>query len=689
MSLHQTKRLLFTTSALVLALTANLHAQTVMDSGYNSAEDQLRQPSKPTSVVPLTTRFILNGETLDHTSKGSLTLGVTGGTKSSNNPILTGTIGFSKKLTEGINNGIFERHQSGWYLQHKRIDRKREVTVTQRQAVDMVGFKLQFSATGDCRFPGTTPDQLCTYTPGLATVPGKYDPAYFLPTKFAETSQTGDVIDQATYDAMLAPGWQRGVAGSSTLLGVDFDIPNSGTIASKERAQSNGISRREHISQRSVLSLSKIDQKLYSNDTQASIARTTRGLVLLKNHEWTTEAILMQAAGWFLPKMDAKLNAGSGDPNLNIGNNLFYAANNQWSPRDSFTVFQTGRGYVDHAKRPPRDITETPVSYFNGFWMGYSPVRSTEVKTSSWLRTTGDRETTHGPYFTQGGLTDANIDFPNSTITILDDISEQITQIELSNINNLFVQSGMELTTQNALAYASTRETSHYSLIPHIAFAGNRTDGTSVLRYYTGALIDDGMNGYVGADYSLATTNGVLLTARAEAYSRPDRDYYSFAEARVIKSTGLKNGHKLSYGIGARKAFDRPGAAIDRFDALSNDSVVDLLGGYKVNNGLSFDVRQRFSDEGNGKSTSTSTTFGTSYRVSDRLALNAQITPISTEDAYIRARAGVSWRLGNTDNAGTLQLQVADIKYDYGVDSVGQKLRTSERTFLAAYQLEF
>src|SRR5690606_16155650 len=127
-----------------------------------------------------------------------------------------------------------------------------------------------------------------------------------------------------------------------------------------------------------------------------------------------------------------------------------------------------------------------------------------------------------------------------------------------------------------------------------------------------GALIDDGINGYVGADYSLAAPNGIMFTARAEAYSEPDRDYYSFAEARVIKSTALKNGHKLSYGIGARKAFDRPGAAIDRYDALSSDSVVDLLGGYQANNGMSFDARQRFSNENGG--TSTSTTLGASYK---------------------------------------------------------------------------
>ena len=686
MSFHRTKCLLLTTSALVVALAANLHAQTVANSGYDSEEDQLRQPSKPLSIAPLTTRFVLNGETFDYTSNGALTLGVSGGTESSTNPILTGTIGFSKKLTEGITNGIFERHQSGWYLQHKRIDRKREVTVTQQQAVDMVGFKLQFSATGDCRFPNTTPDQLCTYTPGLATVPGKYDPTYLLPTKISETSEAGDVISQETHDELKRDEWQRGVDGEPQ-VGIDFDIPNSGTLASENRAYLNGVDRREHISQRSVLSLSKVDQKLYSNDTQASIARTTRGLVLLKNDEWTTEAILMQAVGWFLPQMDAKLNAGSGDPDLNIGNNLFYAANNQWAPRDSFTVFQTGRGYVDHAKQPPRSAAETPVSYFNGFWMGYSPVRSTEVETSTWLRTTGSREATQGPYFTQGGLNDANIDFPNSAITIIDDISQQITEIELSNINNLFVQSGLELTTQNALAYASTRETSTYSLVPHVAFAGNRTDGISVLRYYTGALIDDGINGYVGADYSLAAPNGIMFTARAEAYSEPDRDYYSFAEARVIKSTALKNGHKISYGIGARKAFDRPGAAIDRYDALSNDSVVDLLGGYQANNGMSFDARQRFSNENGG--TSTSTTLGASYKVSNRFALTAQITPHSSEDAYIRARAGFSWRVGNADNAGTLQVQVADVKYDYGVDSVGQSLKTSERTFLAAYQVSF
>lgn len=686
MYFYRTLVLLCSTTILVTALSESLYAQPLVASALNNDENLLRQPSAPKAVAPLTARFVLNGETLDYSSKGSLTFGLSSGTGTNMTPIFTGTFALSTKLTEGIVDGVFERHQSGWYLQHQRIERKREVKVTQHQAVDMIGFKLKFSATGDCQFSDALSGQLCTYTPGLATVPGSYEPKFFLPTKFAETSQAGDVISQETFDALTKDGWQRGVDGGDEVVGVDFDIPNSGTVESTARANLNGIERDEKVSMRSVLSLSKVEQGLYSNDTEASIARTTRGFVLLEKDEWTRKATLMQIAAWILPKVDAKLQQGDGDPNLGIANNLFYAANNQWTPRDSFAIFQTGRGYVDHSKQAPRDITETPASYFNGVWMGFTPVRSTQISTSSWLIGTGPRETTHGPYFSQGGL-DNVFNSLNSSITIVDDIIGEISQIELSNINNLYVQSGLELTTQNALAYASTRETSRYSLVPHIAFSGNRTDGTSVFRYYLGAILNDQVNAYVGADYSKATQSNILFTARAEAYNRPDRDYYSFAEVRAIKSTQLSNGDKISYGVGARKAFDRPVMAVDKFDSLSKDSVFDLFAKYEAQNGAAYDFRHRISND--DKIKGSSTTLGIGFQVSDNISINAQVTPTSTEGSYIRARAGLSWRASGAENAGTFQLQVADTKYNYGIDSAGQRLSTSERSLLAAYQVKF
>ena len=685
MNFSRSLTLLTTTTFLFAGVTNAVHAQTVDEGTFDIEDDLFTSSRPPPSVAPLTARFRLNGETFDYGAKGTVSLGATGGSNINSNPLFTGTLTLKSELIEGIVAGNYERNQSGWYLQHDRIDRRRDVDVIQQQAVDLIGYRLQFSATGNCISADTTEDQLCTFTPGLATVPGAYDPSFLLPTELKETSQAGDVISQETYDAIQGDGFIRGQPGTADPLGIDLDIPNSGSISDSARAGLNGVERRERVSMRSVVSLSRVEQNIYSNDRQASVDRTIRGFVLVRDDEWTERAALMQAAAWLLPQSSARLSLGEEAPELNIANNLFYAANNQWTPPNSFAVYQTGRGYVTHATQTPRDITETPVGFYNGFWMGYSPVRKTELTNTAWVQPTGLRETTSGPSFFQGGT--GEFAFPESSITIIDDLTNQISQIELSAINNLFVQSGLELTEQDALAYSQTRETSIYSLVPHVAFSGNRTDGTSVLRYYTGAVLGDNHNAYLGGDYALTTQGGISVNAGAMAYSNPDRDYFSFAQLRIVKNDQLENGGSISYGVGARQAFNRPEASLDRFDSISRDSVFDLLARYEAPNDVSYDIRQRRSEDADGESHST--TLGLTYQASDRFSFNAQVTPFSTEHSYIRSRLGMSWRVSDAEDAAAFQMQVLDAKYDFGTDSEGQSLETSEQTILALLQKKF
>src|SRR5690606_29942661 len=132
--------------------------------------------------------------------------------------------------------------------------------------------------------------------------------------------------------------------------------------------------------------------------------------------------------------------------------------------------------------------------------------------------------------------------------------------------------------------------------------------------------------------------------------------------------------------------FDRPKTATDEFDALSSGSVLDLLGRYQTGP-VSYDARLRYSDEEEGDSHSV--TLSARYRLSDRLSITGQITPISDDDAYIRASAGVVMKVGDGPAPGTLSLQLSDIRYDYGTDSAGRDLKTSNRTLLAAYQIKF
>lgn len=637
-------------------------------------------------VVPLTSQFVLNGERLDYGFTKGLTFGLSDGDRRNFSPNINGTIALRSSLNEGLIDNIYERRQDGWYLQLQSTTRRQEISVTQRQATDITGFRLQLSVTGACQISGSEAGQICTYTPGLATDPERFDPSLGLPTGFNVSTETGQVISAETQEALRAEGFQRGVAGSDELVGIDFDIPNSGYVASEERAGDNGIRREEYNSSRLVATLSMVSQRLYSNSKEASLSRTIRSFVVLNSEEWSDKAIVLQAAAWLLPGFDARLESKEGLPNLSISNNLFFAANNLRIPANSYSVFQTSTGRVQHLDREPRNISETPPAVFSGFWMGFSPVRNITRSNSFRLERTGDRITRNGPFFNQGGSA-SGIELPQSSITIVDRITNSISQINLSNIDDLFVQSGLELTSQAALAYSTTTETSYYKLRPHFSLTGNRTDGTSVLRYYGGVLIADDDNAYIGGDYSVVTQNQVQVTARAEAYSKPDRDYYSFAEARILKNQQLASGDTVTFGVGARKEFDRPNTAVDTFDALSNGSVIDVFARYSLNGGASYDLRQRFSESNDEQQAST--TVGFSYNIGNRLSLNAQITPISDEDAYIRARVGFEVRGSGGQQPGVFQVQWADIKYDYGRDSVGRKLETDEQVFLASYQMSF
>lgn len=670
---------------LFILMSGAAFAETVSTGSPSENSEQLRERAQAGSVSPLTSRFILNGVSLDYGSKSIASFGVVTGTDRSSNEIVSGTHVLSRSLSEGEAGGIYARQQSGWYLQLGQMDRKRQVSITQQQAVDMMGFRLQLSATGSCMFPGAPPGTLCTYTPGIATSPDAIHPDLLIPTRLIESSKVGDIVSQETQDSLKDAGWQRGLPDGPETVGIDMDIINSGTLTDNDRTNENRIDRQEKVQTRGVVTLARVKQNLYSNSEHASLDRTIRGFVLLESDEWSRKAVALQALAWVLPGANAKL-PSSGTPNLRINNNLFFAANNQWAPRDSYTVFQTGAGHTAHMTSPPKDAWDTPPAWYNGMWMGFSPVRSINSTTSFRLKRTGERMTTHGPYFIQGDAA-TELNLPDSAITIIDDITNVISQIDLTSVSDLFVQSGLELTRQAALAYSTTSETSYYSLAPHIAFAGNRTDGAGVFRYYAGAIFADDRNAYVGADYTAATRGGVNLTLRVEKYSNPDRDFYSYAEVKATKTHNLAGGNKFGYGISGRKAFDRPRTALDQYDSLSDDSLIDFLGHYETSNGINYYGRHRISDDDDRRQRSTTLAIG--YKPSDRLTLTGQVTPVSSEDSYIRAQAGLSWRVTEDTDSGTLQLHWADIKYDYGTDSTGTDLETSERTFLASFQMKF
>lgn len=658
-----------------------------------SLEDDRRSgtaasPSAPgrRQVVPLTSSFVLNGVTLDYRTNGTLSAGVLDGADRDISLDLTGTYALGSDLREGVNDSLFRRRQIGWYLQLQSTDRRRTITTTRDEAVDLLGSRVRLSVTGGCLDPEAAPDALCTYTPGLEVDPGSIDADTLVPDRFIISSEFGQTIRNETHDALKAPGFQRGVEGSDEVVGIDLDLPNTGYTASEIRAGANRIDRYEEVEQRSLLTLSQVEQNLYSNNARAALNRTIRSFTLLADDEWTRTAFVLQAAAWVLPGFDAQPPAGPEEPNLRISNNLFLSANNLRLPRDSITTYQSGVSRVTHADAPARRASETPVAWSNYVWLGFSPVRDIDITRRATLRRIGPR-TTVASEFTQGGLDVSWGDLIDGTVTVVDAIDGQITEIDFSDIDDLFVQTGTDLTTQAAIRRVVSQEVSETRYIPHLSFSGNRTSGTSVLRYYIGVLLSEDTNTYVGADYALNTEEGWTAYARADVYSDPDQDHYSEIEGRLSRRFTLPDDQIATIGIAAFAELDRPNldGSVPRLG--EGGSGLDLVGGYR-NDALSLTARQRFSDT-NTASSASSTTVGFSYHINPRLDLTGEYTPVSTEESVLRARAGMSFDLGDEPNAPELKMQWAKVDYDYGQDASGRSLETSENTFLAALQVRF
>lgn len=647
---------------------------------------ETRQPGpRPQSVVPLTSSFLLNGVTLDYGAKGFLSAGALDGAHRSLSADFNATYALVSNLDQGIQGALFHRRQFGWYLQLQSTDRRRTITTLQDEAVDLLGVRLQLSITGGCIFPDADPGALCTYTPGLEVDPNSIDPDTLVPGRFITNSSFGQTISAETHDALTAPGFQRGVRGGE-MIGLDLDFPNTGYTPSRDRSGANGVGRIEEVEQRSIPILSRVEQNLYSSSTRASLDRTIRSFALLEEREWTWTALALQAAAWLLPAFDARLPAGLGSPNPHISNNLFLSANNVRLPPDSITSYQSSTSWVTHADAPAQRASETPVAWSNSVWLGFSRVRNIVSTSREMLRPTSPR-TNRTSVFAQGGLDVPWDGLIDGRITIIDEIDDQITAIDFSDIDDLFVQTGTEITTQEAIRRVISQEVSDYYYVPHLSLSGNRTSGVSVLRYYMGVMIPDDANAYVGADYALNTEDGWSAYARADFYSNPDQDYYSEVEGRLSRRIGISSERSLTFGIAAHAALDRPNldGSTPRLGEGSNG--IEVVAGYQ---GAPVDLtlRQRFSDIATDSS-SSSTTIGITYRVNPHLTLTAEHTPYSTEDSYIKTRAGLTWSLGDGLNAPDLRMQWARTGYDYGQDVTGRRMEMSEDVFLAAIQVRF
>ena len=632
-------------------------------------------PTIPTGGAPITSTLAFDGMSFDLDDTWLYDLTALEGT--SRDLSFTGSVVrvLENNVTDRVSRTLFQRNQNAWVLQLSSEVDSISTSLTQSQAGRMLGYHLDLTATGRCFLPGSSPDAFCTYTPGMSTVPDGYDPKTFVPTVFQIDTAVGEVISEDLHDSLKAPGFQRGEdIADESLVGLSFDIPYAGFIA--DEGTPGELDRNQTITNRLVLSVANIDQNLFSNSQSATLDRTVRAFVLLRPDEWTTAAILTQASALVLPSMYRTLEATEADARLNISNNLFYAANNARIPADSFTVLQTGSAYVEHSSTPPRSALETPTAIYSGVWLGFSPVRTTTLTMEETLVPMGPQKSVSGLVYAEGGIGSPFLDALDLGLTIFDSIDESITEINFQGIDDLYVQSGLDLTEQDAVQKMTSTETNEFRYVPHLSYNGNVTTGISVLRYYLGVVVDDTPNIYVGGDYTVATEDGWNGYARLDLYSEPDTDYTSEIEAQIARSIRLDADSSFSVGVSGRAQLG------DGFDenfipTLDPDgTVLELVGQYNTGP-VGLLARHRITDSPS-LGDEQGTTFGLSYQTSDLLAISAQATPFSSETSYVEAALGVSWHVTEEVGSPTLTMQFARARYSALSATTGETLETVE-----------
>lgn len=679
---------LLSVSTQVNAQNAALDGET-LDQG--DLEPSLSQAPPPqVGTTRLDRQFVYNGVPLSFSDEALFDLEFQA--SDAQDPVLRGTltdvsrVEREQAIEQSSEGQRFMSRQSALVFQLDTMDDQRIVSQSFDETGDLIGFRLDLSLTGQCILPGSTPDTYCTYTPGIATIEGAVDPDLLVPNDFLISSDTGQEISLELHESLFADGFQRGedVAGEP-LVGVSFDVINGGFAPDVDPAGLSAL-RTEETNLRLVPSLARVEQTLATNSEEAAATRSVRAFVLPDESEITDEYLLMQLAAFVLPTANTEVAFTDGAPNTSVSNNLFLALSNARVPAESYTIFQTGRADVTHSDTPPRSAAETPQARYSGMWMGMSPVRAVNSTQRLQFIPTGDRISINDPVFEQGGIGTPFEDLLDLDITLIDQFDQSITAVEFQNVDDLFVQFGLDVTNQDAIRRITTSSTTDYSLVPHLAFDGNITGGESVFRYYAGVLFADETNAYVGADYSLATESGWGAYARLDLYSAPDLDYKSELELRGSRTFNINPDRQIVVGASGLMGLDNQVLG-NGFDDLQDPAELSVFGRWQEGP-ASYSISHRYASDENGD-TDQSTTLGFRYQFDDRISVTAQATPWSTQDSFIDAAIGANFKMEQLPGEPVLNVQIARARYDIGSSSFGETVGVTDTVLSVGFKMEF
>jgi hypothetical protein len=650
--------------------TTTLAPTPIKDPRYQLAP----RPVNIKQLNPALTRTVINDVPLTHQTQIEVTGGIDTGDRTNTNISLNATRLDNPTAQESVsNNRIYRTEYNSNYSQLRTVRQQRDITTTTISPQIVSGFRQQISFVGDCITgvgPATGAKQLCTYLPGLKTDESSIDPKTLIPRRFLAPSKFGDVVTSESLLAITAPGFQGGANGQ--FLGLDLYFPKVGTQASEDK--NPNFERFESISNVPAISIGQTNQVILANGRETAIARTVHGYNYVLNDRNSGWMAGLQAATALLPNVEPFLPSGKKGGSVEVDRSLLLAANNNRIPENSLTSYYGGIG---SGLTPTNRNAST--STYRGIWFGFSPVTDRQVLSSDALENISAERTIQSA----GG--EGGVDTDTSVTVVANNES-----FNSAGISNAYIQTYLTRYERDAIGRNSSTIRERTSYQPHISATGNVTTLDSVLRYYTGVILNlnqassatNTHKAYVGVDYFKVEPNGFSYNLAAIGYANPDPDYYSKLTINATKQIPLGKNPAYSLEVSSNLNYVLDGAKV--FDAVNFRSASSFL---------SFSARTNLSDVSLGTTYYMSTTLpnsignllstNASWRVSPGLTLSGYYTPVNDNAARSPFGASANIRLGSSSTSPTLSLSWNRNETDLGVNPNNIRAGTSDNTFAA------
>ena len=627
-----------------------------------------------------TTTLPINGLLIDHLTERRLNLSYNFNNSPNNIFNINGIVKLNGTVKENLTtNNILTVDQVGEYLQLQTTRQTREVTVSFKQPQTVLGTNLQLSMTGSCIFPGTNPDQICTYIPALQS--GNINSDNLLPFRISQTATLGDVVATRTAEEIRKPEFQPGLENGQQ-IGIDLLIPNTGGSVGNSNGDQISVIRKEEVENTPVASYSIVRQIVRMNDREAVMGRTVRGFSFILNDDNTLLNTALQLGYTVLPDIvpniassETRFNS-SGKNNLaspgdndhkpsgrrTVNRNLFLAANNVRIPANSLTAYHGGIARAESSPPGLTSLSQVPAASFNSIWVGASPTIQRSSGVSTRFEDIGNLKILSSQGL-EGG-SESNIDFRST-------INNQ--SFSPRNVPNFYAQVYVTVFNQEANSVTSSKYTQETVYVPHLSFTGNITGSQDVLRYYTGVIGAEEIQAYTGVDYTKNTADRWRFSGAIIGYLNPDVDNYSQVTGSIDKVIPWNRNSNLVISTGVNYAFDR--------ETRSNDFVNSINLRARANLGnVWFGLTNYFGDVLPDAIKNTLLT-SAGIQFSQNLSLSAYYNPVNENAARAVYGAGARWRIGSNENSPIFNLSWSNNEYDFGTDNNGQELKINENVF--------